>query len=130
MTINCFPTRHVQSMLLATDSVGLDILMGPTGLDQCPADMSVAVGVETNLTPLIRSKGYTARVMMTQSWTSQAYVDDCRNIDVMVEGWYSGTNLHAYETMFVKTERHADVHTLEVLTEWHDLSNYSSYDVC
>ena len=132
MTMNCRPDlpRHVQSMILATDSVGLDTLLTPDGIDNCPQDMNQAVWFETRLTSLIKANGYTVSVMMAMGNSYEGWVDVCANGDITVTGAYDGTNIHPYETMFVKTKRGADPKTLELLTKWHDGSNYSSYDYC
>jgi hypothetical protein len=132
MTMNCrgdLP-RHVQSMILATDSLGLATLLTPDGIDNCPQDMSQAVALETRLTSLIKANGYTVSVMMAMGNSYEGWVDVCANGDVTVPGAYDGTNIHPYDTMFVKTKRGADPKILELLTRWHDGSNYSSYDYC
>lgn len=132
MTMNCrgdLP-RHVQSMILATDSLGLATLLTPGGIDNCPQDMNQAVYFETKLTSLIKANGYTVSVMMAMGNSYEGWVDDCAQGDVTVAGAYDETNIHPYETMFVKTKRGADPKTLELLTRWHDGSNYSSYDFC
>jgi lipopolysaccharide biosynthesis protein len=132
MTMNCrgdLP-RHVQSMILATDSLGLTALLTPDGIDNCPQDMNQAVYFETKLTSLIKANGYRVSVMMAMGNSYEGWVDDCAQGDVTVSGAYDGTNIHPYETMFVKTKRGADPKTLELLTKWHDGSNYSSYDYC
>jgi hypothetical protein len=132
MTMNCrgdLP-RHVQSMILATDSLGLATLLTPDGIDNCPQDMNQAVYFETKLTSLIKANGYKVSVMMAMGNSYEGWVDDCAQGDVTVPGAYDGTNIHPYETMFVKTKRGADPKTLELLTKWHDGSNYSSYDYC
>ena len=132
MTMNCRPDlpRHVQSMILATDSIGLGTLLTPDGIDNCPQDMNQAVWFETRLTSLVKAKGYTVSVMMAMGNSYEGWVDACANGDVTVTGAYDGANIHPYETMFVKTKRGADPMTLELLTRWHDGSNYSSYDYC
>ena len=132
MTVNCRSDlpRHVQSMILATDSLGLATLLTPDGIDNCPKDMNQAVWFETRLTSLIKANGYTVSVMMAMGNSYEGWVDVCANPDVTVPGAYDGTNIHPYETMFVKTKRGADPKTLELLTKWHDGSNYTSYDYC
>jgi hypothetical protein len=132
MTMNCRDDlpRHVQSMILATDSLGLATLLTPDGIDNCPQDMSQAVRHETRLTSLIKANGYTVSVMMAMGNSYEGWVDVCANGDVTVPGAYDGTNIHPYETMFVKTKRGADAKTLRLLTKWHDGSNISSYDYC
>lgn len=132
MTMNCRDDlpRHVQSMILATDSLGLATLLTPDGIDNCPQDMNQAVAFETRLTSLIKANGYTVSVVMAMGNSYAGWVDVCANGDVTVPGAYDGMNIHPYETMFVKTKRGADPKTLELLTKWHDGSNYSSYDYC
>jgi hypothetical protein len=132
MTMNCRSDlpRHVQSMILATDSLGLATLLRPDGIDNCPQDMSQAVAFETGLTSLIKANGYTVSVMMAMGNSYDGWVDVCANGDVTVAGAYDGTNIHPYDTMFVKTKRGTDPKTLELLTQWHDGSNYSSYNYC
>ena len=132
MTMNCRSDlpRHVQSMILATDSLGLATLLTPGGIDNCPQDMNQAVYSETRLTSLIKADGYKVSVMMAMGNSYEGWVDDCAQGDVTVPGAYGGTNIHPYETMFVKTKRGADPKMLELLTKWHNGSNYSSYDYC
>jgi lipopolysaccharide biosynthesis protein len=132
MTMNCrgdLP-RHVQSMILATDSLGLATLLTPDGIGNCPQDMNQAVYFETRLTSLIKADGYKVSVMMAMGNSYEGWVDDCAQGDVTVPGAYDGMNIHPYETMFVKTKRGADPKMLELLTKWHNGSNYSSYDYC
>ncbi|KAG9239364.1 hypothetical protein BJ875DRAFT_448537 [Amylocarpus encephaloides] len=92
MTVNCSPTLHVQSMILATDITGLEVLLYPSdktlaayhadppktyyqngrslpdqvpGMNGCFHDWLSAVTAEISLTTLLHRAGYTVDVMMS-----------------------------------------------------------------
>ena len=142
MTINCVDVRprHIQSMVLATDQVGLDILLGRdreslisasndtssmtytnTGIDACPQNMDEAVNIEVSLTPLIQSHNYTVRAMMAEYWSKQDYEIDCTNGDInAAKGAYEGGDLGVFETLFIKTRWGVEADQTERLTRWYD----------
>ncbi|EFX04719.1 hypothetical protein CMQ_1647 [Grosmannia clavigera kw1407] len=83
LSLNCGPRPHVQSMIWATDSVGMAILLdpelahsvgrtdsfanrkSPVGLTPCYSDWRAAVHAEIGTTELIQSQGYDVDVLMT-----------------------------------------------------------------
>ena len=114
MTINCVEgrPRHVQSMILATDDIGMRILLGleadtivdtamsptsditsrqspptpphsqPLGLCACPSTYFEAVDLEVSLTPLILSHNYSATAMFALAHSTPDYIETCTNGDV------------------------------------------------
>lgn len=145
MTINCVDVRpsHIQSMILATDRVGIDILLGRSdesatgtivssndtsgmtytniGIDSCPMTMDEAVNLEVSLTSLIQSHNYTVRAMMAEYWSKLDYELDCTNGDVnAAEGAYEGGNLGVFETLFIKTRWAVEAGQTERLTQWYN----------
>jgi hypothetical protein len=142
MTINCVDVRprHIQSMILATDQVGMNILLGQrsedtiissndtssmtytnTGIDACPQNMDEAVNIEVSLTPLIQSHNYTVRAMMAEYWSKQDYEADCTNGDInAAKGAYEGGDLGVFETLFIKTRWGVEADQTERLSRWYD----------
>lgn len=157
MTFNCKPANHVQSMIWATDRVGIEILLFPTaeqteatrkslppfpdgepvppmdiaGINSCPHEYWSAVAVEVYSTPLIKAAGYDVDALMTAFHMSEHYQEECREYkDALYENSYFGTNLHPYDTVFAKANRGTNALVLERLTEWMGGRKYSSYDYC
>ena len=63
-TISCQTQVHVQSMVLATDNMGLEVLLGAGALD-CPADLMDAIHrYELASTAAILDAGYAALIGM------------------------------------------------------------------
>ena len=135
MTYNCFPARHVQSMILATDNIGMQILMGENsnssqGLSGCYIEKVDAIRTELSLSRMIEDATYKYDVMMTGTASSSDYFHECAHEDVNWDKHYFGFNLHPYETIFVKANRRIDPVLLMTLTEWHNNQNYSSWGMC
>jgi hypothetical protein len=145
MTINCVNVRprHIQSMILATDRVGINILLGRSddgrggtlvgsndtssttytniGIDACPNSMDEAVNIEVSLTSLIQSHNFTVRAMMAEYWSKQDYELDCINGDInAAKGAYEGGDLGVFETLFIKTRWAVEADQTERLTQWYD----------
>ena len=110
MTLGCRPNAHVQSMIWATDSAGMEILLFPSkeldakfrkelpphdtswglavpkpevaGILSCPTEKEYwkAVALEVYATPLIRSAGYEVDVMMTAYASIPEYEEACRHL--------------------------------------------------
>ena len=152
-TVNCQPSPHVQSMLWATDGVGMGILLDPAlahsvpqadpwgtvddpvGLSFCHETMDAAVHSELGSTRLITSQGYGVDVLMTAyELSAGAGVEEyCKNgqfEDILYDKKYYGTNVHPYETVFIKTNRGIDPKLLEKLSDWHLKNGVSSWDTC
>lgn len=138
--MNCRPYAHVQSMLLATNSVGMSVLLNPTlatsihhasvfgsdtdptGFTPCYASMSQAIHGELGLTELIRSQGYEVDVLMT-AFQEHGPKDYCEKNghpeDILYEGKYYGSNVHPYELVFIKPNRNIDPVLLVAMMKWH-----------
>lgn len=151
-TLNCHPRIHLQSMLLATDAVGMSILLDPdlalsasvddfygsaadpVGFTPCFASLKKAVHAEIGITTLIRSQGYDVDVVMTAPHSRPSFEDFCdgagRPDDFLYKDAYLGTNVHPYETVFMKANRDIDPMLLQRLTEWHTGGNMSSWETC
>ncbi|KFY49657.1 hypothetical protein V495_00553 [Pseudogymnoascus sp. VKM F-4514 (FW-929)] len=145
MTGNCQPIFHVQSMIWATDRTGIELLLHPPADPKLPADKQevginscfhtweTAVHAEVYATQIILAAGYEASVMMSAFHAKKTFVQDCDkggNGDALWNGKYYGTNVHPYETVFMKSNRDIDPILMTRLTEWTDGSGYSSYDHC
>ncbi|KAK0722321.1 hypothetical protein B0T26DRAFT_674041 [Lasiosphaeria miniovina] len=157
MTANCWPRFHVQSMIWATDSVGIDLLLNPppstnssskaataaadqfgdatqpVGLAGCYDGWDAAVHAEVGATALIRDAGYEVDVMMAAFHASANYIDECdssANGDVLRPGAYFGTDVHPYELVFMKTNRGVNPVQVGRLTEWHLARNLTSWETC
>ncbi|KUI70426.1 hypothetical protein VM1G_05872 [Cytospora mali] len=150
-TVNCEPVPHLQSMLWATDEVGMSILLDPAlahsvpaedhwgtkdtpvGLSFCHETMDQAVHTEIGSTRLILSQGYGVDALMTAYASSKSPQDYCEHgqfEDILYDKKYYGSNLHPYETVFIKSNRNIDPALLTKMTEWHLSRNISSWDSC
>ncbi|KAI0025380.1 hypothetical protein F4780DRAFT_774848 [Xylariomycetidae sp. FL0641] len=183
LSANCSPRPHVQSMLWATDAVGMGILLGdeapsyysssspdhhhahhdnnnsssntttdlssayadadaddafgsaadPVGFAGCPATFAKAIHAEVGATARVRAAGYGVAALMAAFFGSGGDSDDeaedddyyfarrCPDHpgDLQFAGQYFGTDIHPYETLFVKANRGIDPATLDLLTEVH-----------
>ncbi|TDZ39154.1 hypothetical protein CTRI78_v010673 [Colletotrichum trifolii] len=152
MTLNCVPRLHVQSMIFATDDVGIGILLDPTiatsaseddrfgskddpvGLSGCYSDWNAAVHAEVGTTGLIMKAGYEVDVMMTALRPEGGAEEYCRanpeSGDMLWDKKYFGSNIHPYETIFIKANRDVDPELMSSMTQWHLRMETSSFDVC
>jgi hypothetical protein len=150
---------HVQSMVLATDRIGIEILLAGNetdsssetdprymeyylgnpeslvGLSGCPASKFHAVSAEISLTHLIRRRGYKVTVLMTSAISDAMPKTDSDNNGAHLEAnSYNLASVHPYEIVFIKAragwENSMDNKLLNKITEWHDKLNYSSWQVC
>lgn len=139
-------------MLLATDDVGMAILLDqeialsasvddfygtkydPVGLTPCFSSLKKAVHAEIGITTLIQSQGYDVDVVMTAPHTAESFEKFCelagKPDDFLYKNAYLGTNVHPYETVFMKANRDIDPILLARLTEWHLQANMTSWDTC
>ncbi|OTA94270.1 hypothetical protein M434DRAFT_10810 [Hypoxylon sp. CO27-5] len=149
MTANCEPRPHIQSMIWATDKVGMELLLYPPanvsepdiygGTDDtvafgsCYEEFHQAIHAEIGATGLIRGAGYKVSAMMS-AFQGEQYFDKCDEHpkDLLFEGTgYFGTNLHPYETLFFKANRGIDPPTLDLLTRLHLSSQQDrSWELC
>lgn len=134
MASNCWPQFHIQSMIWATDLIGLSLLLQPTGIGACFDGWQSAVDAETGSTKVILDAGYTAQPMMAMFHSDEEHFiercDTSKPGDFLNNKKYAGTNIHPYETIFMKTNRNVDPVGISRLTEWHDKRGYSSYEFC
>jgi len=129
ISYNCIPRPHVQSMLLATDNVGLGLIY--PAINHCFDDKKDAIQHgELMLGSVIWDAGYTTAVMATAMNAPTYDITNCTHKDFWWEKKYYGMNYHPYETMFFKANRNVAALELDKLTEWHDGMGYSSYDAC
>ncbi|KAK1599053.1 uncharacterized protein LY79DRAFT_536771 [Colletotrichum navitas] len=149
MTANCWPRFHVQSMIWATDEVGIELLLNPppgsstkddfgtendaVGMGGCYDGWNQAVHAEVGTTTIFLKQGYKVDLMMAAFQKSKNYIEECdtsQNGDVLWNGKYFGTNVHPYETIFIKANRDIDPTLIEHLTMWQQASGFNSYSVC
>ncbi|KZL85325.1 hypothetical protein CI238_10827 [Colletotrichum incanum] len=149
MTANCWPQFHVQSMIWATDEVGIDLLLNPpagssvkddfggendpVGLGGCYDGWNQAVHAEIGATSIFLKQGYKVDLMMMAFQKSKKYIEECdtsQNGDVLWNGKYFGTNVHPYETIFIKANRDIDPTLIKHLTTWQQASGFNSYSAC
>ncbi|EPS40676.1 hypothetical protein H072_5474 [Dactylellina haptotyla CBS 200.50] len=133
ITYNCKPARkevhpHIQSMILATDSEGMRLLL-PV-LSGCPTSHMKAIYAEGNSTRAIWGGGYTVTAFMTAFASKEDYVKVCQHGDVLGAHSYYGMAVHPYETIFAKANRHYGQRELDLYSDWADQAGYSSYEVC
>lgn len=139
-------------MLLATDDIGMSILLDPdlalsasandfygssedpVGFSSCFTTMKKAVHAEIGITSLIQSQGFEVDVVMTAPHSAPSFDEFCnqagRPDDFLYRDRYLGTNVHPYETVFMKANREIDPVLLEKLTEWHLSGNMTSWQTC
>ncbi|KAH8900456.1 hypothetical protein GQ53DRAFT_740549 [Thozetella sp. PMI_491] len=171
LSINCWPTPHVQSMVWATDQEGLSLLLNPPatsprhdewmeilfshaddfprpagykesgatwvekGLSQCFASRQDAVEAEIAATGIILGAEKKVDVMLAKYQASLetdaiAFCEPLGVWDPSAEGFYDGTSIHPFETIFIKTNRGISPKLIENLSTWIDQIEYSSYDHC
>ncbi|KAH9887856.1 hypothetical protein F4778DRAFT_423720 [Xylariomycetidae sp. FL2044] len=137
MTINCGPRPHVQSMIWATDAVGMELLLYPpasammddlwgsaqdtVGYGGCYKEFGLAIHAEIGGTSVIRGAGYQVSAMMSVFNKGEQYIDQCDDHpqDMLFNDHYFGTNIHPYETFFHKANRDIDPAMLDLFTNVH-----------
>ncbi|KAK3681571.1 hypothetical protein B0T22DRAFT_298519 [Podospora appendiculata] len=152
MTLNCIPRMHIQSMIFATDDIGMGLLLdpalatsasvddqfgtkdNPVGLSGCYADWNAAVHAEVGTTSLITNAGYTVDAFMTSLRSEATPEEYCRahpeSGDMLWDKRYFGSNIHPYETVFIKANRDVDAKLIESMTAWHLRVKTSGFDSC
>ncbi|KAH8746329.1 hypothetical protein BGZ57DRAFT_972847 [Hyaloscypha finlandica] len=125
MTANCWPQIHVQSMILATDDIGMEVLLFPPP----EAHKIHAVRAEVGSSVLMTTVGHKLDAMMAAYHTG--YFEQCDSgAEFLNENTYFGISYHPYETLFFKTNRPINEKVIDRYTEWTGARNYSSYDFC
>ncbi|KAH8895030.1 hypothetical protein GQ53DRAFT_642683, partial [Thozetella sp. PMI_491] len=150
MSMNCSPRFHVQSMIWATDSVGMELLLyphsntpspadqfgdagAPVGFHSCYDGWNPAVHAEVGTAEMIIQAGYEVDVMMEVYHKSKHFRSKCGSEgvgDMLFNGRYFGSNVHPYETIFMKANRDIDPALLESLTTWHLAEGRDSWGAC
>ncbi|XMA15852.1 hypothetical protein WAI453_008643 [Rhynchosporium graminicola] len=133
--INCregTSNQYVMSMIWATDSIGLNLILTPAGIGQCFSTLEETILGEIRTTPLLKSSGYHVDTMMTmfQSKPDYGFENYTVERDMLAEKGYAGFNVHPFELMFIKTNRGINPLMIETMSKWVDQSGYRSYDVC
>lgn len=103
------------------------------GINSCFHTWNTAVAAEVGSSAIIKAHGYKLDVMMSAYHSSETYEEECNsneNGDVLFDKKYFGTNVHPFETVFMKTNRDIDPIGLARLTQWTKGRKYSSYDYC
>ncbi|KAK6344861.1 hypothetical protein TWF718_006813 [Orbilia javanica] len=132
MTINCNIAKGtmkvLNSMIYATDRFGLNLIL-PV-ISPCFKDFNSAVQAENRAARAVLNAGYDVEALMTAASTMPDYARHCTHGSVLRPNAYFGIDLHPYETIFQKANRDIAPRMFELMTKWHDQSNYSSWDVC
>ncbi|KUJ20010.1 uncharacterized protein LY89DRAFT_695594 [Mollisia scopiformis] len=103
------------------------------GINACFHTWDSAVAAEISSTSLIRAEGYKVDAMMAAYHGMRSYeegVSCAENRDVLFDGEYFGTNVHPFETGFLKSNRDVDPLGLERQSQWMRGRGYRSYDYC
>ncbi|KAJ2906832.1 hypothetical protein MKZ38_010330 [Zalerion maritima] len=152
-SVNCRPRPHVQSMIFATDAEGMAILVDkrkslqgglddnfgkkedPVAFGACYETMHAAIHAEVGSTSLLRNHGYEVDAMLGALHAYDNIDEYCAGEkdaghDVYFNNRYYGFNIHPYEVVFFKANRHVDPEMLEHLTRWHLSRTDSSWDSC
>ncbi|KAM7197425.1 hypothetical protein V8F20_006570 [Naviculisporaceae sp. PSN 640] len=152
MTLNCKPRPHVQSMIFATDKIGISLMVDPekaraasvddqfgnstdlVAFTGCYSGYKEAVHAEIGTTGVIQAAGYKVDVLMTAMHAEKTPEEFCMANpdagDLLFNGRYFGSNVHPYETVFIKANRDVDTKLLDKMTEWHLKMEGNSYDTC
>ncbi|KAK6520173.1 hypothetical protein TWF506_000456 [Arthrobotrys conoides] len=132
MTLNCNIDKGrmkvLNSMIYATDRVGLNLIL-PV-ISHCFKDFGSAVQAENRAAREVLNQGYDVEALMTAASSLPDYARQCTHGTVLRPNSYFGINIHPYETIFQKANRDIAPRMLELMTKWHDQSNYSSWDTC
>lgn len=121
---------HVQSMLLATDQVGLDILLTKDNWLRCPDDFFKAVDIEVETTMAIEDAGYGVEPVLSGYLDDREDIESCIHSDQLQQGLYYGFTIHPFETMFTKTKRGADPGLIAKYSQWAMWENYTAEEHC
>jgi hypothetical protein len=103
------------------------------GINSCFHDWITAVTAEVDASTLIKTSGYKLDVMMSAYHGIERFEEVCdssENGDVLWDKEYFGTNVHSFETVFIKSNRDVDPVGLERHLEWLNERGYSSYEFC
>ncbi|KAI0840599.1 hypothetical protein F5Y06DRAFT_243814 [Hypoxylon sp. FL0890] len=142
MTANCLPKFHIQSMVLATDSIGMGLLLeDPSVLNThhgnqtiafegCYRDKKHVVQSEIKATAVIKKAGYKVDALMAAFRKSEDYEGDCAKNSTEDAFWgetYDDTDIHPYETMFMEANRIIEPFSISQLAAWQSPSANASW---
>ncbi|KAI1460705.1 hypothetical protein F4805DRAFT_372742 [Annulohypoxylon moriforme] len=148
MKATCLPKFHIESMIWATDTIGMELWLGraesssvPDTLDENHNQVIVSgdhlgkmkqvIDSEVEFTRVIKSAGYKADILMSSFPRIEDHEENCAKDSVKGASFGRNDNIHPYETVFVKTSRDTDSITVARLTEWHQSRIVNgSWDVC
>ncbi|KAF3193784.1 hypothetical protein TWF225_009330 [Orbilia oligospora] len=119
--------RHtiIQPMLLATDRIGLSVLLKPIG--KSFTTLNDVLHIEESTAQTILDAGYGISVMKASLASNRDYrLDKCAQDEVSS----FDTSIHPYETIFQEANQDNTSQQLELLTEQHGQARYSSWDTC
>eukprot|EP01117_Protostelium_nocturnum_P016672 TRINITY_DN6660_c0_g1_i1.p1 TRINITY_DN6660_c0_g1~~TRINITY_DN6660_c0_g1_i1.p1 ORF type:complete len:366 (+),score=84.45 TRINITY_DN6660_c0_g1_i1:73-1170(+) len=128
-TYNCMILgfQHVQSMVMATDELGLEIMRPRM---KCFEDrLSAVCEGEVHLTKLILNARFKVALTAANSYKKN-YFRLCTSSDYLYPGKYYGGVPQPHEMIFIKTNRNLDNSTIDRFTEMMRKSGYSSYNIC
>jgi len=103
------------------------------GINDCFHTWFSAVTAEVGASSLIKAAGYKLDVMMSAFHGTDRFEEVCdntANADVLWDKKYFGTNVHPFETVFMKSNRDIDPIGIERHTDWMRGSGFSSYEYC
>ncbi|KAI0180414.1 hypothetical protein GGR52DRAFT_569157 [Hypoxylon sp. FL1284] len=143
MTAKCLPKFHIPSMIWATDSIGMSLLLQTSDVDRdanqvafrgCHGNPTQLARSEVEATAVIEQAGYEVDALMTAFRKSEDHKKDCakRPVDDLIwEKQHYDSRIHPYETIFAQADDAIDSITVARLTEWHEfLPTNGSWDVC
>lgn len=79
-------------MILATDKIGLEVLLVPEGLSSCHSDYQQAVATEIRATSLIWDANYSVDAMMEAFQSEKDYGHTCTHGDILFPNAYYGSS--------------------------------------
>ncbi|KAI0887429.1 uncharacterized protein GGS22DRAFT_109434 [Annulohypoxylon maeteangense] len=148
MKATCLPKFHIESMILATDTIGMELLLDqpkgssvPYTLDDhrnqvvvsgehlSNTKQNIRGGVEA--TGIIKSAGYKVDIVIPSFAKIEDYEENCAVDSVEDMTFGQQDNIHPYEAVFIKTNLDTDSDTVARLTEWHQSRIMNgSWDAC
>ena len=93
-------------------------------------DHQSAIAAEGRTTGMFLDAGYEVDVMMQLFHDKTDHARTCTHGDQLFPTSHEGTQISPYETMFFKTIASVDPFYINMLSEWTDNAEYSSYDAC
>ncbi|KAL4542464.1 hypothetical protein Ndes2526B_g03942 [Nannochloris sp. 'desiccata'] len=112
-TINCQIQPHVQSYVVATDKIGIDILMQSERVFKCYDELQGVIdNSEIGASAEILKAGYNIDSLMVRyqgvDWHSQLAQNCNQKYNPLEEFQNDGTPMHIFEVLFVKVKEAMD----------------------